>query len=117
MSEPGPAPRRAGGIAAAEAVALAGLVDYAPGAVVSRALIQSQPASVTLFAFDAGQGLNEHTTPYDAHVLVLDGVADWTIGGAAVTAKASEILRLPASVPHAVDARERFKMLLIMVRA
>jgi quercetin dioxygenase-like cupin family protein len=100
----------------AEPLELAGLVSYAPGSVVSRALVQSKPGSVTLFAFDAGQGLNEHTTPYDAHVLVLEGVASLTIGGKQVRARAGELVRMPAGVPHAVDAIEPFKMLLVMIR-
>jgi quercetin dioxygenase-like cupin family protein len=92
------------------------VVAYAPGSIVSRALTQSKIGSVTLFAFDAGQGLNEHTAPYDAHVLVLDGVATLTIGGKPVTAKAGEIVLMPAGVAHAVDAPERMKMLLVMLR-
>ena len=100
----------------AEAVVLASLVDYAPGAVVSRALVQSKPGSLTLFAFDAGQGLSEHTTPYDAHVLVLEGEVRLTIGGQAVPVRAGEVVRMPAGVPHAVEARCRMKMLLLMIR-
>ncbi len=112
--QPGKPPGRA--LPEAEPFLLAGLVDYAPGAVVSRTLVQSRPATVTLFAFDAGQGLSEHTTPYDAHVLVVEGAAALTIGGRPVSARAGEIVRMPAGVPHAVDAPERFKMLLLMVR-
>ena len=108
-------PRR-GALPAAEPAALAALVEYAPGSVVSRALVQSQPGSATLFAFDEGQGLNEHATPYDAHVIVLDGTATLTIGGKTILARIGEVVRMPANVPHAVDARERFKMLLMMFR-
>lgn len=107
---------RAGALPPAEPVALAALVDYAPGAVVSRALVQSKPGSVTLFAFDAGQGLSEHTTPYDAHVLVLDGECHLTIGGREVPARVGEIVRMPAGVPHSVEARGQMKMLLLMIR-
>ncbi len=107
---------RGGALSPAEAVALAALVEYAPGAVVSRALVQSKPGSVTLFAFDAGQGLSEHTTPYDAHLLVLDGEVLLTIGGREVPARAGEIVRMPAGVPHSVEARGRMKMLLLMIR-
>jgi quercetin dioxygenase-like cupin family protein len=107
---------RGGSLPPAEPAALARLVDYVPGSVVSRALVQSKPGSATLFAFDAGQGLNEHTTPYDAHVLVVEGEAELTIGGAPVTARTGEIVRLPANVPHALDARAPFKMLLLMIR-
>ncbi len=110
------APARPGALPAGEAAALAGLVSYAPGSIVSRALVQSKPGSVTLFAFDAGQALNEHTTPYDAHVLVLEGESTLTIGGRVVTARAGDIVRLPANVPHAVDGPGRFKMLLLMIR-
>ena len=99
-----------------EPALLARLVDYAPGSVVSRALVQSKAGSVTLFAFDAGQGLNEHTTPYDAHVLVVEGEASLTIGGKTMSARAGEIVRMPANVPHAVDAPEPSKMLLLMIR-
>jgi quercetin dioxygenase-like cupin family protein len=106
-----------GGLPPAAPVALASLADYARGSVVSRALVQTSPASVTLFAFDEGQGLNEHTTPYDAHVLIVDGEASITVGGEPVTARTGEIVRLPANVPHALDARVPFKMLLLMVRA
>lgn len=105
-----------GALPASEPAVLAMLVDYAPGAVVSRAIVQSKVASVTLFAFDQGQGLNEHTTPFDAHVVILDGVASLTIGGVPVTARAGEIVRMPANVPHALDAGQRFKMMLLMIR-
>jgi quercetin dioxygenase-like cupin family protein len=107
---------RGGALPSAEPVQLAKLVDYAPGSVVSRALVQSKPGSVTLFAFDVGQGLNEHTTPYDAHVIVLEGVASLTIGGTSILARPGEIVRMPANVPHAVGAPEPFKMLLLMIR-
>lgn len=110
------APTRAGALPPGQPAALAALVDYVAGSVVSRALVQSKPGSVTLFAFDAGQGLNEHTTPYDAHVLVVEGEAAITVGGAEVTARAGELVRLPANVPHALEARTPFKMLLLMIR-
>lgn len=116
MSAGDTAKLRGGALPPSAPVTLAALVDYAPGSVVSRALVQSKPASVTLFAFDEGQGLNEHTTPYDAHVLVVDGEASLTIGGETMTARAGEIVRLPADVPHALEARVPFKMLLVMIR-
>ena len=99
-----------------EAFVLAQLADYAPGSIVSRAIVQTKPGSVTLFAFDAGQGLNEHTTPYDADVIVVQGTASLTIGGKSTLARTGEIVRMPGHVPHAVDAREPFKMLLLMMR-
>lgn len=107
---------RPGALPPGEAYVLAKLADYAPGSIVSRALVQTKPGSVTLFAFDAGQGLNEHTTPYDAHVIVVEGTASLTIGGKTTLARTGEIVRMPGSVPHAVEAQEPFKMLLLMIR-
>lgn len=101
----------------ARPVRLAELLDYAPGAVVSRALAKASGGSVTLFAFEAGQELSEHTAPFDAIVEVLDGEVDLTIGGEPVAARAGETVLMPAGVPHALRARTRFKMLLTMVRA
>jgi len=100
----------------ARPVRLTELLDYAPGAVVSRALAKASGGSVTLFAFEAGQELSEHTAPFDAIVEVLDGEVDLVIGGEPVTARAGETVLMPANVPHAVKARARFKMLLTMVR-
>lgn len=107
---------RPGALPPGEAYVLAKLADYAPGSIVSRALVQAKPGSVTLFAFDAGQGLNEHTTPYDAHVIVVEGTASLTIGGKSTLARTGEIVRMPGNVPHAVEAQEPFKMLLLMIR-
>jgi quercetin dioxygenase-like cupin family protein len=98
-------------------LALAEAVQYAPGSVVSRTLAKSDAGTLTLFAFDEGQGLSEHTAPFDALVHVLDGAASLTIGTAAVTVRAGELVLMPAHVPHAVQAAGRFKMLLIMFRA
>ena len=95
---------------------LANHVDYAEGAVVSKTLLDKQTGTLTLFSFDAGQGLSEHTSPYDATVQVLDGEAELTIGGKPVTVKAGELCIMPATVPHALRANRRFKMLLIMIR-
>jgi quercetin dioxygenase-like cupin family protein len=96
---------------------LAELVSYQAGSVVSRTIIDKPVGTVTLFAFEAGEGLSEHTAPYDALVYVLDGAAEITIAGAAHQVAAGEMLILPAGRPHALRARERFKMLLVMVRA
>ena len=96
---------------------LAALVEYQDGAVVSRTLLKRAGGTITLFAFDEGQALSEHTAPFDALVHVLDGRASITIGGAAHDVAAGQIIRLPANVPHALSAVERFKMLLIMIRA
>jgi len=98
-------------------LAMAGLVDYQDGSVVSRTIIERGTGTVTLFAFGQGQGLSEHTTPFDALVYVLDGSAQITIGGEANTVSAGEMLIMPADVPHALHAREPFKMLLVMIRS
>ncbi len=97
-------------------VALAETVEYSVGSIVSKTLFEKKTGSLTLFAFDSGQGLSEHTSPYDATVMVLEGEAVLTIGGKAVNAKAGEMVIMPAKVPHDVQARTPFKMLLIMIR-
>jgi quercetin dioxygenase-like cupin family protein len=101
---------------AAAAVDLATLVAYQDGAVVSRTLVKKKACTVTAFAFDAGQSLSEHTAPFDAIVQVLDGAVELVIGGKAVEAKAGQTVLMPANVPHAVNAKARFKMLLLMIR-
>lgn len=105
------------GLAGGQAVVLADLADYAEGSIVSRTLLDSAAGTLTLFAFDAGQGLSEHSAPFDAVVQVLDGQAELRIGGKAVVAGAGELVLMPAHVPHAVRASQRFKMLLIMFKA
>ncbi len=96
---------------------LAKLIEYAAGAVVSKTIIDKPVGTLTLFAFDQGQGLSEHTAPYDAVVQVLDGRALLTIGGQQTAVSTGEIIIMPANIPHAVAAEEKFKMLLIMIRA
>ena len=105
-----------GGIPAGEALGLAGLVEYGDGAVVSRTLAKGGAGTLTDFAFDKGQGLSEHSAPFDAFVHVLDGEATVTIGGKPVVACAGDIVLMPADVPHALDASQRFKMLLVMLK-
>jgi quercetin dioxygenase-like cupin family protein len=100
----------------AQPVVLASELAYVPGAIVSRTLAKGRGGSLTLFAFDVGQELSEHTSPFDAFVQVLDGAVVLTIGGVRVAARAGETVRMPAGVPHAVRAAERFKMLLSLVR-
>ena len=95
----------------------AGAVAYAPDSIVSRTIVDSSAGTVTFFAFDAGQGLSEHTAPYDALVQVVDGEAKISIGGQAHTVRAGQLILMPANVPHAVRAEQRFKMMLTMVRA
>ena len=91
-------------------------VDYAEGSVVSQTLLKKESGNITLFAFDAGQGLSEHTAPFDAVVYILDGKAKITIGGKDQTVSTGQLLTMPANVPHALHAEEKFKMLLIMIR-
>lgn len=96
---------------------LSGLVEYAGDSIVSKTILDKPVGTITLFAFDAGQKLSEHTAPYDAVVQVIDGVGQLTIGGEAVTVPAGRIIIMPANVPHSVAAEQRFKMLLTMIRA
>ncbi|MBM4148779.1 MAG: cupin domain-containing protein [Lentisphaerae bacterium] len=99
-----------------EPIGLAESTAYASGAIVSKTLLDKKTGTLTVFSFDAGQGLSEHTSPYDATVLILGGEAVLTIGGRAVKAKAGELVIMPAGVPHDVRAETQFKMLLIMIR-
>jgi len=96
---------------------LAENISYAIGSVVSKTLLNKQTGTVTLFAFDAGQGLSEHTAPFDAMVYILDGKAVITIGGKPHMVKKGTMIIMPANIPHALQAEERFKMLLIMIRS
>lgn len=95
---------------------LADLVGYEKGRVVSRTFAQNEAISLTLFAFDEGEGLSTHAASGDAMVHVLDGEVLLTIGGEKVTAKAGEVVVMPADVPHSVTAAKRFKMLLTVVK-
>jgi quercetin dioxygenase-like cupin family protein len=99
-----------------QAIDMAGFVDYAGGSVVSKTVLDKKAGTLTLFSFDQGQGLSEHTSPYDATVLVVEGEAALVIGGKTVVAKTGEMVIMPAGVPHALRAETRFKMLLIMIR-
>jgi quercetin dioxygenase-like cupin family protein len=99
------------------AITMAELVQYQPGSVVSRTLIDKKIGTLTLFAFDKGQGLSEHTAPYDAFVQVLDGTGDITIEGVSHRVAAGQMIIMPANHPHALRAEEQFKMLLVMIRA
>lgn len=93
------------------------LTSYQDGSVVSRTLLDRKIGTITLFSFDAGQGLSEHTAPYDAFVQVFDGTAEITIDGVVHTVAAGEVLIMPANLPHSLKAVERFKMMLVMIRA
>ena len=94
-----------------------GLVDYQPGSVVSREILKKGTGKVTLFAFDADEGLSEHTSPFDALVQVLEGEVEITIAGKPFRVGAGELLLMPANQPHALKALKRFKMILTMIRS
>jgi len=95
---------------------LADLITPTQGGIASRVLAKTGGGNVTLFAFDAGEGLSEHTAPFDALVIVLDGALELTIGGQAIAAAPGSIVRMPANIPHAVDATVATRMLLILLR-
>jgi quercetin dioxygenase-like cupin family protein len=93
------------------------LVEYSTDSIVSKTLIDTKAGTITLFAFDAGQGLSEHAAPYDAVVQIIDGDAEITIGGNPIHASEGNMVIMPANIPHALYATNRFKMLLTMIRA
>jgi quercetin dioxygenase-like cupin family protein len=103
-------------IAAGDALKLQSLVTPTESGIASRVLAKTAGGNLTLFAFDAGQGLTEHTSPFEALVLVLEGTMTLTIGGAPATATPGTIVRMPANVPHALEAPVAARMLLIMLR-
>ena len=98
-------------------VSPSGMAGYQEGAVVSRTLLKRAGSTITLFAVDAGQGLSEHTAPFDAVAQILEGEAEITIAGTPLTVAAGELVLMPANQPHALSARTRFKMLLTMMRS
>lgn len=100
----------------AQAVRLVELIDYQDGAVVSREVLRKKTGTVTLFAFDEGQGLSEHTTSFDAVANVLDGELEIVISGKPLHVKVGEMVIMPAGQPHALNAIRKSKMLLIMIR-
>lgn len=99
-----------------EAHRLQDLISYAEHGIASRVLAKKGASNVTLFAFEKGQGLTEHTSPFDALVVIVEGTMTLTIGGKPVKAAAGSITRMPADVPHSLDAEERTRMLLVMLR-
>lgn len=105
------------GLPAAQVAKAVEFVGYQDGAVVSREILKRPTGNVTLFAFDAGEGLSEHTAPFDALVQVLEGEVEIVVAGQPHRVKAGEMLLLPASQPHALKAVTRFKMLLTMIRS
>ncbi len=96
---------------------LKNLVEYQEGAIVSKEILKKEAGTVTLFAFEQGQGLSEHTAPFDAMVSILDGTAEVTISGQPYRVQEGEMLIMPADKPHALKANQRFKMMLVMVRS
>ena len=101
----------------AEVKPLAELLQYQDGSIVSRVLLKNTGGTVTLFAFHQGEGLSEHTAPFEALVFVVDGEAEVEIAGHVYSVRSGETITLPANIPHAVRATTRFKMLLTMIRA
>jgi quercetin dioxygenase-like cupin family protein len=100
-----------------QALVLADQIAYQQGSVVSRTLIDKTAGTLTLFAFDQGQGLSEHTAPFDAVVYIVDGEAEITISGKSHRLKQGEMIIMPADAPHALRAAQPFKMLLVMIKS
>lgn len=99
------------------AIPMAEFIEYQSGSVVSKEVLRKDTGTVTLFAFAQGQGLSEHTAPFDALVCILDGEAKITISGNPVAVKAGEMIIMPANAPHALQAVQQFKMMLVMIRS
>ncbi len=104
-------------IPGAEVLRCADLIAYQVGSVVSRTILRRETGTVTLFAFDADQGLSEHTAPFEALAQIMEGEAEITVAGKPLRVKAGEMVLLPANQPHALKAAVRFKMLLTMIRS
>lgn len=103
-------------IPAGQALALQSLISFTEQGIASRILAKTDGGNLTLFAFDAGQGLTEHSSPFDALVMVLEGALTLTIGGTVVRATPGTIVRMPAGIPHALEAPDPARMLLIMLK-
>ncbi len=101
----------------AKVLDLNGLIDYQEGSVVSRQIIKKDIGTVTSFAFDEGEGLSEHTAPFDALVYVYDGEAEVTIAGTSHEVGSGKLIIMPANEPHSLQAKKRFKMMLVMIRS
>jgi quercetin dioxygenase-like cupin family protein len=110
-------PSKPKGLSGTDVAIVADLVNYQDGSIVSREIVKKSTGLVTVFAFDEGQGLSEHTSPFDALVHVLDGEAEISIGGKQHNLLAGEIILMPAQQPHALKALKRFKMILTMIRS
>ena len=101
----------------AKVLDIAKLIDYQEGSVVSRELLRKNTGTITLFAFDKDQGLSEHTAPFDAMIMVVDGRGEVIIGGKSFILNAGETIIMPANITHAVNAVEKFKMVLTMIKS
>ena len=110
-------PARPKGLPEAEVTKAAELINYQDGSIVSREIVKKPTGNVTAFAFDEGQGLSEHTAPFDALVQTLEGEAEISISGKSYHLKSGELILIPAQQPHAVKALKRFKMILTMIRS
>ena len=110
-------PSKPKGFPGAEAANAAGLVNYQDGSIVSREIVKKPTGNVTIFAFDEGQGLSEHTAPFDALVQVVEGAAEIMISGQPHQLQDGEMILMPAQQPHALKALKRFKMILTMIRS
>ena len=110
-------PSKPKGLPGAEVAKAAELVNYQDGAIVSREIVKKPTGNVTIFAFDEGQGLSEHTAPFDALVHVLEGEAEVSIAGKLHRLQSDEMILMPANQPHALKALKRFKMILTMIRS
>ena len=99
-----------------KAINSADFIQYSDGSIVSKQLIKKETGTITLFAFDKGQSLSEHTAPFDAFVQIVDGKAECAVDGKPVIVSKGEFIILPANIPHAVNAVEKFKMLIVMIK-
>jgi len=104
-------------ISAKQVVGLSDSVGYRDGSIVSKEVVKGKTGNATLFAFDKGQGLSEHTAPFDAMVYVIDGEAEVTISGKSYVPKAGEFIVMPANETHSLNAAKRFKMMLVMIKS
>jgi quercetin dioxygenase-like cupin family protein len=110
-------PSKPKGLSGAEVAKAVELVNYQDGSIVSREIVKKPTGIVTVFAFDEGQGMSEHTSPFDALVHVLDGEAEISIAGKSHSLHSGEIILMPANQPHALKVEKRFKMVLTMIRS
>lgn len=97
-------------------VDLSEAIQYSPGSVVSKTIVKNNSGNITLFSFDIGQGLSEHSAPFEAFVQILDGSAEITIGGQKYIVNKGQYIVMPANIPHALQAAEKFKMMLVMIK-